>query len=228
MIASDVLNPARDALFDVAGVRWPDAELLRYLSHGQVVIVGLRPDANAITETIRLAGGTLQSIPAAGTRLLRVVRNRAAVAADAAAGRAVRITSREALDTEDPNWHTRRPSARIEHYMVDAYTPRQFYVYPPALGTPGAVPAVGQPASHVEVVYSANPAAVTSTSANVVLPDQFLTPLVEFVLYRAFAKDSSAAGNMARAQMHLQAFAQALGLNFNAELQAVAAAPQGA
>jgi len=228
VLASDVLTPARDALFDAAGTRWADAELLRYLSHGQVVVVGLRPDANSITETLRLAGGTLQSIPAAGTRLLRVVRNRSAVAADAAPGRAVRITSREALDTEDPNWHTRRPSARIEHYMVDAYTPRQFYVYPPALGTVGAVPAGGQPASHVEVVYSANPANVTNTGATLTLPDQYLTPLVEFVLYRAFAKDSSAAGNMQRAQMHLQAFAQALGLNFSAELQAVAAAPQGA
>lgn len=228
MLASDVLTPARDALFDVGATRWPDNELLRYLSHGQVVIVGLRPDAYSITETLRLAGGTLQNIPAAGTRLLRVVRNRASVAADAAPGRAVRITSREALDTEDPNWHTRRPSARIEHYMVDPYTPRQFYVYPPALGTTGAVPSGGQPASHIEVVYSANPAAVTSTGATLALADQFLTPLVEFVLYRAFAKDSSAAGNMQRAQMHLQAFAQALGLNFNAELQAVAAAPQGA
>lgn len=228
MLASDVITPARDALFDTSGTRWADAELLRYLSHGQVVIVGLRPDAYALTETIRLAGGTLQSIPAAGTRLLRVVRNRAAVAADAAPGRAVRITSREALDTEDPNWHTRRPSARIEHYMVDPYTPRQFYVYPAALGAVGAVPAGGQPASHIEIVYSANPAPVTTVGVTLPLGDQFLTPLVEFILYRAFAKDSSAAGNMQRAQMHLQAFAQALGLNFNAELQAVAAAPQGA
>lgn len=228
MLASDVINPARDALFDTAGTRWADAELLRYLSHGQVVIVGLRPDAYALTETIRLAGGTLQSIPTAGTRLLRVVRNRASVAADAAAGRAVRICGREALDTEDPNWHTRRASVRIEHYMVDPYTPRQFYVYPPALGAVGTVPGSGQPASHVEIVYSANPAAVTNLGSTLPLGDQFLTPLVEFVLYRAFAKDSSAAGNMSRAQMHLQAFAQALGLNFSAELQAVAAAPQGA
>jgi hypothetical protein len=228
VLASDVISPARDALFDTAGTRWVDAELLRYLSHGQVVIVGLRPDAYALTETIRLAGGTLQSIPTAGTRLLRVVRNRASVAADAGAGRAIRITGRDMLDTENPNWHTSRASARIEHYMVDTYTPRQFYVYPPALGTPGAVPGAGQPASHVEIVYSANPVAVTNLGSTLPLGDQFLTPLVEFVLYRAFAKDSSAAGNMQRAQMHLQAFAQALGLNFSAELQAVAAAPQGA
>lgn len=228
MLASDVITPVRDALFDVGAVRWTDAELLRYLSHAQVVLVGLRPDAYAITETVRLAGGTLQTIPTAGTRLLRVVRNRAAVGADAAPGRAVRITSREALDTEDPNWHARRPSARIEHYMVDAYTPRQFYVYPPALGAVGSVPESGQPASHVEIVYSANPAPVSSTSTTLPLGDQFLTPLIEFTLYRAFAKDSSAAGNMQRAEMHLKSFAQALGLNFNAELQAVAAALQGA
>lgn len=53
----------------------------------------------------------------------------------------------------------------------------------------------------------------------------FAGPLIDYVLYRMFSKDSEYAGNAARAQAHYTAFANSLGMEIKAT---VAVAPTSA
>jgi len=219
MLASDVTTRAARILSDTGNVRWTMPELLDYVSDAERAVVFFRPDANAVNEAVRLVGGTRQSIPASGQRLLRVVRNMGA--AGTSPGRVIRECSRVALDNEQPDWHTAPTAGVAEHYVYDNVDPKRFYIYPCVSGT------IGAPSNtYVEIVYAANPATVTTAGQTLTLGDQYLNPVLDWVLYRAYIKDAQYAGNLQRAQAHLGSFASALEVNMK---QAFAAAsPQAA
>lgn len=209
MIASDILNRASRTLFDLTNVRWPEPELLDYISDAQLSIVMHRPDANAVNAAVTLVPGSRQTLPVGGIRFLRAVRN---MGSGSTPGRAIRECSRVALDNEMPDWHYANPATVIEHYIFDNIDPRHFYVFPAAAS-----------AVSIEIIYSATPPPVTSPSQALTLPDHYLNPVYDWVLYRCYAKDASYAGNMARAQHHLQAFASALGVTMDIEWRAASA-----
>jgi hypothetical protein len=219
MLASDIITRASRTLFDNTQVRWTPTELLDYITDAERQIVLLRPDASPKNEAIRMLGGTRQELPAGGIRLLRVVRNMGG--AGTTPGRAIRPVSRDALDTENPLWHTATPALVVQHYFFDNVDPRRFYVYPSVTGT------VGQPAScYVEAIYSVNPAVVTSTSQTLTLGDHYLNPVLDWVLFRCYSKDASYAGNMERARSHQLNFAGALQVTMATEW--MASTPPGA
>ena len=96
------------------------------------------------------------------------------------------------------------------HYMFDPRDPKTFYVYPPALVT-----------TQLDIVYSALPtditepadgATYTAVTGNLGVPDIFANAVLDYILYRAYSKDSEYAGNAQRAQAHYQAFANSMGI----------------
>lgn len=213
MIASDVTDRASRILFDITQVRWPKGELLDYVSDGQRQVVLYRPDANPSNKALQLVGGSRQTIPADGIRLLRVVRNMGVNGTTP--GRAIRVVDRTALDNELPNWHVDGASNVIEHYVFDNVDRKHFYVYPPAAGTNNTPANVW-----VEAVYSATPPDVTDDAQTLALEDHYLNAILDWTLYRCYSKDASYAGNLARAGAHLQAFAAALDVNMKIEWNA--------
>jgi hypothetical protein len=73
----------------------------------------------------------------------------------------------------------------------------------------------------VDITYSAYPSDVTEPAAgtdytdvtgNIDLPDIYGNIVLDYILYRAYTKDSEYAGNAQRAQAHYQAFGNALGV----------------
>lgn len=206
MLASDVIRRAATILLDLTKVRWTEAELLDYITDGQSMIVFFRPDANTVNVPLQLVGGTRQSIPADGIRFMRATRNMGSTGL--APGRSVRECSRVALDNEDPDWHFANPKTTVEHFVFDNADPKHFFVYPCVSGALGVAANV-----YLDIAYSKQPAAVTSTSQTLELADTYLTPLLDWVLYRCFSKDAQYAGNMARAQSYMQSFGMALDLN---------------
>lgn len=212
MLASDIILRAAHLLFDESNVRWTKSELLRYISDGQRQIVLLRPDAGAVTATVTLVAGTKQGIPAStGIRFLRAMRNMGSGGGETP-GRAIRECSRVALDNEQPDWHSDTPTNVIQHYIFDNIAPQVYYVYPPA-----------QAGTKVEIVYSAVPPAVTTEGQTLALTDQYINALLDWVMYRCYAKDASYAGNMQRAQAHLEAFGNSLQVTMSTEFLAAAA-----
>lgn len=195
-----VIDRVQATLQDTTGIRWPvNDELVLWVNDAQREIALLKPDASATNETITLTSGTKQSIPSGGNRLLRVVRNMSAASAGTGK-RSIRLVSREILDSQTPDWHD--PSVTgdaahtsvVKHYMYDEQDPRNFYVYPGVSGS-----------AYIEIVYSANPATVTS-SDNLSIPDIYANSVMNYVLYMAYMKDAEYAGNNQRAANHYQLF----------------------
>lgn len=194
---SDIITRATDLLQDQTNVRWPSDELLRYINDCRREIAIVRPDLYAVTTTVTLVAGTKQSLPTDGVRFLDGVRN---MGADGVTpGKAVRITEREILDAQRPDWHT-EAAGPIRHFMFDERSPRTFFVYPPA--------AAGQ---KMELVYAKSPVDITATTTELTEEDIYTGAILDYVCYRAFSKDAEYAGNNERAMMHYQQFLNAIG-----------------
>ena len=218
--AQSIIRRAVETLQDTTSVRWPVNELVRYLNDGQREIVLYRPDSMVTNATITCAAGTKQALPANGAKLVEVIRNAAATSAK----KSVRMVNREILDAQTPGWHNITGSVDILHFMYDPRDPKTFYVYPPATSS-----------AQLDIVYAAYPTDITepadgelytAVTGNISLPDIYGNALLEFVLYRAFMKDSEYAGNAQRAQAHYAAFNNALGNEIKATV-AVAPNPVG-
>ena len=209
--AQSIIQRVVVTLQDTTSVRWPANELVRYLNDGQREVAMLRPDATVTNATKVLSPGAKQALPSNGAKLLDVVRN------TGGNQRAVRMTSRTVLDSQIPSWQNQTGATEILHYTYDPRDPKVFYVYPPAAAANASV----------EIVYSAYPtnitepadgALYTAISGDISLPDIYANPLADYVLYRAYTKDTEFASNVQRAQAHYGAFTGAL----NAELSGTA------
>ena len=197
LTAANIITRAQDLIQDTTGVRWPEAELLRYLNDGRREICIVRPDLYAVNEVQTLVAGTRQSIPNDGARFLDGIRN---INADNSPARAVRVVEREVLDAQLPDWHAAAPGT-IKHFMFDERTPRVYYVYPPA--------ANGQ---KLEIAYAKNPVEITNTSTELTNEDVYAGALTDYVCYRAYSKDAEYAGNGQRAAAHYAQFQGILGV----------------
>jgi hypothetical protein len=207
--AQSIVRRVVETLQDNTSVRWPVNELVRYLNDGQREIVLYRPDAMVTNAALTLFAGSKQALPANGTKLIEIVRNTSGTR------RSVRLVNREILDSQAPNWHNITGATEILHFMYDPRDPKVFYVYPPAAAS-GASLDVVYAAMPTDVTEPADGALYTAVTGNISVPDIYGNVIQDYVLYRAYSKDSEYAGNAARAQAHYGAFANALGVEMKA------------
>ena len=219
----NVLSVAATTLLDSDHVRWPLTELLSYLNDGVRTIVSIKPNANSRTVTLALASGTLQTLPDEYTVLSRVTRNMLTghdEVGGPVGGAVIRpVMGRGLMDAFFPAWQADESlfAATVKHVIYDQADLRRFYVIPGNDGTGKIEAVVGvMPAAIPE---PASPTLLASYSATVGLPDKFRTPLTDFVLARAFGKDSMVPASEARAAKHMAQFTEAMG--------AISAAEQG-
>lgn len=197
-IASDeVIGKAQAVLQDTTGTRWGSLELLGWLNDGQREICMLKPAISATNKRTTLVSGTKQEIPDEGMQVLRIIRN---LSSTGAGGKAVRVISRDVLDTSQPMWHSSKPQAIADHYIFDDLDPRTFYVYPPNDGS-----------GYVEVVYAVEPTKIEQGD-DISIPAIHSNNLLDYILYRAYAKESDDAGNAQRSNQHYQAMVSSLGV----------------
>lgn len=215
--AQSLVLRAVGVLQDTTSIRWPSNELVRWLNDAQREVVMYRPDALNTTATMTLAAGSRQDLDSASlspapSKLIEITRNMAA----SSAKKAVRLVPRQILDAQTPGWHALTGTVDILHYMFDPRDPKTFYVYPPATTL-----------AQLEIMYSAFPtdiaepgdgALYTAISGNISLPDIYGNALLDYILYRAYSKDSEYAGNVARAQAHYAAFTGTLGAEIKSTL----------
>ncbi|MDR2076903.1 MAG: hypothetical protein LBP61_08265 [Desulfovibrio sp.] len=209
MLAGEILKRARDDLQDAEGVRFTTEMLLEWLSDAQRALVLLRPDAGAVIRTVRLSrGSTLQSLPADGVRFLGVLRNMEPGEGETfLPGRAVALTTLEALNAGVPLWHSQGESRVVYEYAPDETTPSHFWVSPP-------------PAENVwvEIKYALNPPELTGEDREITVFATFAEPLREYVLYRAYSRNDQPIDYQGRANLHLQRFFTSIGEEAKARL----------
>ena len=217
--AQSLIRRVVETLQDNTSIRWPVSELVRYLNDAQREIILYRPDAAVTNAPVTLVAGSRQSLPSGGTKLVEVVRN------STGTKRAVRLVNREILDAQLPGWHAQPGAAEVLHYMYDPREPRVFWVYPPAAAS-GASVDVTYASMAADIAEPADGALYTAVTGDLGVPDIYANAVQDYVLYRAYTKDSEYAGNAARAQAHYAAFANALGVEIKATV-AVAPNPAG-
>lgn len=194
------LERAAVLLQDSTNIRWPLTELLNWLNDGQREVVLRKPNASVRNTDFPLAVGTKQAIPPDGVQLIDVVRN--------LPGNSIRIVDREILDAQVSDWHTLQPTKAVRHFCYSEMDLKNFYVFPPNDGT-----------GTVELIYSASP--VNAVLGGVIsIDDIYQSALLDYIMYRAYSKDSEYAADSARVTTHYTAFTNSLGGKLQMEVGA--------
>ncbi len=218
--ASAIFTEVDRILLDTGKDRWPDDEKLLYLNAGQRQAVIFKPDAHVVNDVYKLVAGTKQSIPdgtasfqnasaatlAECVALVKLVRNMGT--AGATAGAVIMPIGADLLDAYNPDWHSATAAAVVQNYIYDEKDPRHFYVTPPQPGSSQG---------YVEAIFSAVPADIVaaagpSYAVAITLSDIYRDILLNYVLYRCYAKDAALSPyNAQRAADFWNLFVQGLG-----------------
>lgn len=197
----DLIDRAEEILQDVTNTRWSQQTLLDYLNDAQREIVLYRPDANPVNASFTLAAdSSKQTLPAAALRLMKVYKNLSPNKSSIAA------IDRAVLDDKIENWYEATGTA-VEYYVYDGLDPKIFYVYPHTTASNATI----------ELVYSSLPSEITisnfSTATDVIgLDDIYANAILDYMLYRAYLKDTEFAGDMQKAGSLLATFQNSLGV----------------
>lgn len=195
ILASAIISKASIQLIDPTNVRWTQSELLGWLNSGQRQIAQVDPSAANSVAVVKLVAGARQTLPANGFMFFEAFRN---MGTDGLTpGRTVRIATRETLDAYNRDWYSAAQSAVTQSYIFNSIDNKAYYVYPPSDGT-----------NYLEINYAATPSDVALTDP-IGLPDIYENALLDYVLFRAFSKDTEG-GNPALAQFHFQQFSSAI------------------
>lgn len=194
--AKTIIDKASVLLGDVAATRWTTAELLGWLNDGQREAAVLAPTVNVKNSAVQLVAGVKQALPSDGILLLDIPHNLGSTGTTV--GTVINHVPKEIMLKRIPGWTTTMANGIVKHYVYSVSDPLIFYVYPP------------QPASpkYVECVYSAIPVLIANANAGtkITINDTYQNALLDYLLYRAFIKDSDSANQTARGQEHYKMF----------------------
>lgn len=206
--AATVMTRASTILQDAGAIRWTPPELRDWLNESLRAIVAIKPNAKSGNVVLTLAAGTKQDLPEQYTILSRVIRN-VGQAPGNAPGNSVRVlASREILDSQIPNWHALTAVPEVSYVWTDLMALRDFWVAPPNNGSGRVEATVGM--IPTDVPAPTNPLNISSYTTDVDLPDIYQPIILDFILFRAFSKDSDAPDAAQRSMAHLQLASQAL------------------
>lgn len=212
--AKALLDRARRIIQDETNVRWPLPELRLWLNDALREIGLIKPTAYSTSAIITLSQGTLQRLPDAYTSVMRIVRNlKSSTDSPREGGAAIRTVDREILDAQSPFWHD---AVRVKYQKVvknaafESADPRAFYVYPGNDGT-GIVEAIVSKIPTAVPAPGSNVDDINSYDVTIDIHDIYSNVLLDYMLYRAYSKDSQYAGSAQRAQLYYASFTNALG-----------------
>ena len=201
--ASTILTSVSTTLLDTANYTWSQAELLEYLTEGLQATAALKPNSYITEVAFAPVAGTNQTLPADGVALIDIQRN--------TGGRVVTQVDKELLDESTRFWPNSTQSAIAQHFTYDPRNPLNFVLFPPSTGT-----------GTLDLVYAAVPPTVTTGSQTINLVAAYVPALIDYVLSRAYAKNSKRQ-DLSKAQAYLGQWAQKMGGKAQAE---AAAGPQ--
>lgn len=210
LLASDLFRSCGYELNDLEPgyehTRWTVQELAEYLTGAIAQVSALKPTLFTVFAPIRLAPGAVQSVPPEYTELIDIVYN---LNADGTHGEPISMgsfTAARALGRTSCA-ATRSGGYEVRSYSVHPENDTFFYVDPPA-------PQVS-PMPAVWALVRLAPNVITAPTDAVVManttPETYREALKDWMLYRAFSKDSESSDSFQKAQAHYKAFMQFVG-----------------
>lgn len=198
--ANDYIVDAAELYADDSYDRISTTVWMRYLNAAIRALILVRPDAGAVVESVQLVAGIKQTLPTNALRLLDIIRNMGADGTTA--GKICAPASRHHINYSNLLWPAASGDTAIENFSYDAEIPNIFYVTPPVHATT---------AVYVEMATSQLPTKITATGDTVGVNDIFFEPLIQYMLYKAYAADDEGAEKQS-AEDHFQKFLQLLGM----------------
>ncbi|MBB76628.1 MAG: hypothetical protein CMJ75_19145 [Planctomycetaceae bacterium] len=198
--AADVVRKCGMLLQDEKHVRWPVAELIDWINEAVRAIVNIRHAAGERRVVLSLESGARQTLPISCIQLMAIHCNNDQ---DDYPGRAITIASRSALDLTFPDWMAQPQKAEARQYMVDERAPNVFWIYPPA-----------KAGTRVTASLAMTPDPITVDDP-LPIGAEYEDSVINYVLYRCFAKDSEYA-NGSIAAAYFNTYAQSLGIKADA------------
>lgn len=216
LVGTDISDRVTEILQDSA-VTWTTTHLLEWINEAQRAVCLVRPDANVTTGAITLtAGSTKHSAPTGTVRIKEITRN---LGADGATpGRAITLVSRQELDEFNPNWNTAAASSTIKHWIYSEDNPNIFWTYPKAHATTVV---------QVECVRFAVPTELAALANAITIGDQYSPAMIDWILSRAFARNTESVTLINKGAQHLSAFFGMLGAQKQAEMMVRAKLKEG-
>jgi len=190
--AEKVAAGAYRVLNDKDRVRWKPEEITGWIDEAVHSLLKYVPNAGAETVIKKIvAGKTKHEFPEA-YRILDVIRNTDGQGKPN--GPAVVYTTKEALDACRASWHTDTGES-IYHWVYDPEHDRKvFWVYP-----------APEDDAYVEMTI-VREQDITSLGTEIEMGIQWLQTLLNWVLFRAYAKNADFGGNSQTAMAYLNAF----------------------
>lgn len=187
-------------------VRWTIPELAEYLTGAIAQIAALKPTLYASFVPIRLSPGGLQYVPGEYSELVDITNN---LNADGSLGEFIAQSSLSAARAlgRPSCASTRDGGYEVRSYSVHPENDTYFYVDPPVPQT--------NPMPAVWALVRLAPNVITGPSDSVIManttPETYREALKDWMLYRAFAKDSESSDSFQKSQAHYKAFMQFVG-----------------
>lgn len=186
-------------------------QLVKWANIGMDQIVAFVPSANTVIESAKLAAGSRQTIAASGMVFIRAIRN---MGTDGQTpGNAIQmVDSLDIVNSFNMAWPAVTQASVIKEAVKDPSIQSAYWVFPPSDGT-----------TYIEIERSEKPTPIVWDSngvwetARIGVTNEYIGALLDYILYRAYSRDSDYPGNVERAQLHQQSFRQALGLTVTAE-----------
>jgi len=207
----DFIKKVRELIIDPDGDRWSDDEIMSWLHSGYNQIGIHRPDSHTALITHVCSAGALQTLDPSlnGPLLLSVKRNILTdVNGNETSGTPVHLVSYELADSLIDTWYQTpaESDGQVIEYMYDDRIQDKFYVYPNATNT-----------TKLEILVSTIPAEHTDTSELIPINVRYIEPLIDYVIYRAYLRDSDSTHSSEMANRYLQSFANTLGIKLSVE-----------
>ena len=176
--ALNYIEDAAELYSDIAYDRISTTTWIKYLNAAIRTLVLVRPDSGAVTESVQLVAGIKQTLPTAALRLLDITRNMGTDGSTA--GKIITPSKRAHIDYANLLWPAGTGETYIENFSYDNNVPDIYYVTPPVHDSTNV---------YVEMSSSQLPTTITATGDTVGVNDIFFEPIVQYMLYKAYAAD---------------------------------------
>jgi len=172
ILVSIAINEARGILIDAAKVTWSDADLITYLNEALRTTSTVKHDFYTVRDQISLEAGVSQVLPEDAVALLDIIDN-------VASGKSITQVDLSMLHESNRFWPADTQETDVDNFAANTKEPTRYYVTPPNDGY-----------GSVNAVYGAIPPLVSALGDTLPVSEQHQAALVNFVLSRAYAKNS--------------------------------------
>ncbi|KAL8195926.1 UNVERIFIED_CONTAM: hypothetical protein K2H54_000122 [Gekko kuhli] len=168
--------------------------MLRHIRYRQC-----QPDIFIKTQPLSVLPALGKPPPAGTIKLIDVERN-------TQSGKTIRYVSRADLERLIPSWASSTGGIEAELYIHEPTNITAFWLYPRCEGG-------GQCRPRAQHSPTPRNESQVESGAQVQVDDRYITPCLDWIMYRAFMRDSEVTANASRGQLHLQSFTQALSVS---------------